>query len=182
MRQMGMKVLYSAEEEVAVISYAGSPGERGWLRIIDRDEPAEFEAVVADDILQHTAHLGVVEVKVVKTKKGTEYDIEQAIEDSKALLVTQDEKRFMTWVQSMVDDYIKRQKPVPPPDESILRVMERRNYDPKKYGIVPFGWEDPTAQIVERDKKHAEERTEWQKQSEKLQAQIDLLSKQVAGK
>lgn len=182
MRQQGMKVLYSAEEEVAIISYAGSPGDRGWLRIIERGEPTEFEAVVALDILQHAAYLGVVEVEVMKTKKGTEYNIEKAEADSAALLIEQDEHRFMGWVSSMVDDYIKRNKPVPPPGETILRIIQRRGYDPKRYGIVPFGWDDPMAQIKERDQKHEDERAEWKKATEKLTAQVEMLSRQVAGK
>lgn len=181
MRQQGMKVLYSAEERVAILSYAGSPGETGWLRIVEPEEPTEFEAVVAEDILKHTEYLGLVEVEVIKTKKGTEYNLEKAEEDSKALLATTDEKRLMTWVQDMVDDYIKRNKPVPPPSEAIVRVMQRRNFDPQRFGITPFGWDDPLMAMKQKDAAHEQERKDWKDRFAQMEAQIALLSKQVAG-
>jgi hypothetical protein len=114
------------------------PGQ-GRLFTVPPGEPTEVEDLVGHQLLEHQAYKGVVRVDVKKTKTGQEYDIDTAHSQSLAQLERYDEKRFMDYVRYCRDDLINnpvRSKPPLPPGPSIQAIIDRRGYDPARFGIV----------------------------------------------
>jgi hypothetical protein len=122
-------------------------------------------------ILDHLGYTGVVRVDVKESESGTKYDIEKAKRESEEKLKRGDEIMFKSWLTGVIDDFVKRNKPVPAPEGNVLAIIERRGYDLRKYGITPIGWGEKAAD---------DEKAELKKQIADLQAQVALLAK--AGK
>jgi hypothetical protein len=137
------KILYSATDEVHAVVDGAPVGPMGRLYSIPVGEAVEVPDEVARFILDHLGYTGVVLVEETKTKTGVEYGVEDAHEASLKKLEASDLMRFQTYVSACVEDYVKRSKPVPAPPESILRIIERRGYDLRRFGIIPIGWEEP---------------------------------------
>jgi hypothetical protein len=135
--------LYSHSERVAATVDGAPPGPAGRLFIVEPGVVTKVPDEAGRFILAHLAYTGAVKVNEIESETGVQFDKEQAIEDSLHALEEQDQVRFQTYIQNMVKDYVERNRPVPPPSESILRLIERRGYDLKKFGIVPIGWEAP---------------------------------------
>lgn len=153
-------VLYTSERVACVVDGA-PPGKHGRLFIVEPGKTTKVPYEAGRFILDHLGYTGVVRVEEEETEEGTHYNLQKAREESESLLAAQDEKRFHQFVTDCVEDYVKRNKPVPQPPESILAVIHRRGYDLKKFGIVPIGWEDPeknsrVAQLEEQVKKMGE--------------------------
>lgn len=150
MAEQAIRVLYSDAERVEAVVDGAPPGPQGRLYVIEPQEPTEVPSEVARFMLAHLGYTGVVEVEVIQTKNdkgrvtGTEYNVDKAVEESRLKLRESDELRFQNWINSSIEDYTKRNKPVPPPSPAIVKIIQRGGFDPKKYGIVPMGWEDPT--------------------------------------
>ena len=135
-----MVVLYSEAERVEVVVDGAPPQENGRLFIVEPGKPKKVPYEAARFILEHLGYTGVVKVDVIESEGGTKYDLAKAKADSMAKLVQADDLRFKAWISGVIEDYVKRSKPVPAPEGAILRIIERRKYDLKKYGIVPIGW------------------------------------------
>lgn len=137
-------VLYSELERVGAVvdgAPANSHGHTlGRLYIVEPNKPTKVPYEAGRFILDHLGYTGVVQVDITETDSGTRYDIPKAQADSRAKLKESDELRFKSWISGVIDDYVKRNKPVPQPDDSIMAVIARRGYDLKAYGIVPIGW------------------------------------------
>jgi hypothetical protein len=130
--------------------------------------------------MTHHAALGIVKVEESESESGITYDTESARQASITQLAEQDRIKFQNYVNSCVEDYIKRNKPVPPPSPVILRIIERRGYDLKKFGIVPIGWEEP-----ERDKALADLKAEniaLKSHMADMSSKMDLLTQMMAKK
>lgn len=139
-------VLYSAEEEVVVVVDGAPPdmyGHEGRKFTIKPGKPTKVPYEAGRFILDHFLYTGVVRVLETETESGVSYDVERAKRESAELLKAEDHSRFMRFVNDAVDDYIKRNKPVPPPSPAMLDIIKRRGYDLKKFGITPIGWEEP---------------------------------------
>lgn len=180
MAKSATAILYSHSERVAAVvdgaPLEGVGGSR--LFIIEPGEPTEVPMEARNFIMAYLAYTGVVEVEVTKTKEGSTNNIDKAMKESVAKLSEFDGIRFRNWVNSVIDDYIKRNKPVPPPTDAMLAVINRGNFDPKKFGIVPIGWEDP-----EKNGRIAQLETEkglLQTQLADLASKVDLLTTIVA--
>jgi hypothetical protein len=133
-------VLYSEGERVEAVVDGAPPGDTGRLFVVEPGKPKKVPYEAGRFMLDHLGYTGVVRVNVTESDSGTTYDIANAKVESIAKLAQGDEMRFKYWLAGVVDDYVKRNKPVPQPEESIMRIIERRGYDLKNYGIVPIGW------------------------------------------
>lgn len=163
-------VLYSEQTVEVGGVYGAPPGPDGYSWAIPAGRPVKVPYEVGRFVREHLPNTGVVEVVVSETKDelgnttGTTYDLKTAKAASTEKLKAGDERAFKAWLSGTVEDYVKRNKPVPEPPESIMTIIQRRGYDPKKYGIVPIGW-------AEREGNAA---------NEALQKQIDELKAQLA--
>jgi hypothetical protein len=140
-------VVYSAEERIEISgAYGAPPGPEGFNWTIEPGKPVRIPYEAARLAREIYGESGLVEVDVREDKDkagsviGTRYDLDKARKESIEKLRVGDEARFKRWLSGVIEDYVKRSKPVPPPDEAISRVIARRRYDLKKYGIVPIGW------------------------------------------
>jgi hypothetical protein len=133
-------ILYSEVERVEVVVDGAPAGPDGRLFTIEPGHPKRVPYEAARFILDHFGYTGVVRVNVVETDSGTTNDLATARRESIEKIKMADDMRFRAWVASVVEDYIRKNKPVPQPDDAIMRVIERRGYDLKQYGIVPVGW------------------------------------------
>lgn len=151
-------VLYSEAERVECVVDGAPPAENGRLFIVEPGKPKKVPHEAARFILDHLGYTGVVRVDVVESDTGTKYDLVKAKRESLAKLEAADDLRFKAWLSGIVEDFVKRSKPVPQPDDAIMRIIERRKYDLKKYGIVPIGWaEDESKSEVAQLKKQVED-------------------------
>jgi hypothetical protein len=166
-------VLYSESERVECVVDGAPPGENGRLFIIEPGKPKKVPHEAARFILDHLGYTGVVRVDVAESDTGTKYDLAKAKAESLAKLVQADDLRFKAWLSGVIEDYVKRSKPVPAPDDTIMRIITRRGYDLKKYGIVPIGW-------AEADK--VDEIAVLREQVAKLTKALDAQIKPPAGK
>lgn len=162
-------VLYSEETVEVGGVYGAPPGPDGYCWLIPAGRPVKVPWEVGRFVREHLPNTGAVEVTIKETKDelgnvtGTTYDLATAKTASAQKLKEGDERAFKAWLSGTVEDYVKRNKPVPEPPESIMRIIARRGYDPKKYGIVPIGWAEQ------------ERNTEL----DALRAQVAALTKQV---
>lgn len=139
-------VLYSATERVEAVVDGAPPGPTGRLFVVEPGKPVRVPQEAGRFILEHLGYTGVVRVNETLTDTGVTYDIEAAKQESLDRLAAHDQLRFDAYVRSCVQDYISNPagaKPVPPPSGSILKIIERRGYDLKRFGIIPLGWENP---------------------------------------
>ena len=168
----GETVLVYSEELIECVVDGAPPGETGRLFRVEPGKPKRVPYEAWRFMRDHLGYTGVVEVDVIETKDdlgnvtGTKYDLEKAKRDSEAKLKVADEQRFQYWLNGVIEDYVKRSKPVPQPDDAIQRLLDRRGYDLKQYGIVPIGW---------REKQHTSE-------VEALRAELAELKKQLGEK
>jgi hypothetical protein len=133
-------VVYSESERVECVVDGAPPQENGRLFIVEPGKPKKVPYEAARFMLDHLSYTGVVRVDVIESEDGTKYDLPKAKAESLAKLKEMDDLRFRRWLSGVIEDYVKRSKPVPSPEESIQRIIDRRGYDLKKYGIVPVGW------------------------------------------
>lgn len=171
-------VLFTAGDAVETVVDGAPVGPEGRLFRIAPGRPKKVPYEAGRFILEHLAYTGVVRVEETETDTGIEYDIEGAKKASLALLEKQDNARFQVYVASVVEDYISKNKPVPPPSPPILAIIERRGFDLKKYGIKPIGWSDPEK---ERMDAQAKENADLKDELLALRNQMAALSAQVAG-
>jgi hypothetical protein len=151
-------VLYSESERVEAVVDGAPPQENGRLFIVEPGKPKKVPYEAARFMLDHLGYTGVVRVDVVESDSGTKYDLTKAKVESLAKLKTADEMRFKAWLSGVIEDYVKRSKPVPVPDDAIMRVIQRRGYDLKAYGIVPIGWaEDSSKTEIQQLRKQVED-------------------------
>ena len=143
-----MMILYSALERVECTVDGAPPGDNGRLFIIEPGVPKKVPYEAGRFILEHMAYTGVVRVEETETVEGVKYQTEAAEIASLAATEAGDNERFQRYLSSAVEDFVKRGKPVPPPDERTLRAIKRRGYDLKNFGIVPIGWEKPEDQKI----------------------------------
>lgn len=136
-------VLYTAGDPVECVVDGAPVGPNGRLFEIHPGKAHKVPYEAGRFILEHLSYTGVVRVDEKETDTGIEYDIEGAKKASHDLLQAMDKQRFSNFVAAMVEDYIRRNKPVPQPPEPILAIIKRRGYDLKSYGITPIGWETP---------------------------------------
>lgn len=128
--------------------YGAPPGPDGFSWILEANKPTRvpYEVYRMATEATHLQYASVVKVDVTETKDefgnvtGTTFDLDKAKEESALRLKQADERAFQFWVTGIVEDYVKRGKPVPEPDAHIQRIVARRGYDLKRYGIVPIGW------------------------------------------
>lgn len=178
-------VMYSAVDRVECVVDGAPPGKNGRLFIVEPGKPTKVPWAAAKFMLDHLGYTGVVVVpEYEKTDEdgnviGIEYDIATAKAESEAKTVEQDEWRWRRFVNDMVEDFVKKGKPVPPPPEAINRIIIRRGYKMQDYGIKPIGFKDP---IDERNEAIIKENAELKAQMKVFQAQMDLLIKQGAAK
>lgn len=170
-------VLYTAGDAVECVVDGAPVGPDGRLfRIVPgKAKKVPFEA--GRFILEHLAYTGVVRVEENETDSGVEYDIAGAKKASLVLLEAQDAKRFHDYISATVEDYVSKNKVVPPPSPPILAIIERRGYDLKKYGIKPIGFADPEQ---ERFDAQAKENKDLKDELLALRNQMAALSAQVA--
>lgn len=157
-------VLFTATDQVEAVVDGAKPGPRGRLFIVEPGKPVKVPYEAGRFILDHMGYTGVVRVHETETETGVTYDIEGAKAESLAKTESEDKRRFGVYISSAVEDFVKRNKPVPQPDAAILRIIQRRGFDLKRFGIVPIGWEEP-----EKDARVTQ-----------LEAQLSALQKQIA--
>ena len=159
-------VLYTATERVEAVVDGAPVGKAGRLFIIEVGKPTRVPYEAGRFILEHLGYTGVVRVEETEDDSGVHYDVQKGKAESLAASAEQDDMRFRRYISDAVEDFVKRNKPVPEPPEPILRIIERRGYDLKRFGIVPIGWEEP-----DKDKRLAD-----------LEAQLAALQAKLAKK
>lgn len=159
-------VLYSESGCSAVVDGA-PPGPNGRNYIIPAKKPTKVPFEVGRHLLNNDQfpYLDVVKVDELETEAGVSYDVAKAKSESMERGKQSDELAFKRYISDAVTDYVKNNKPVPQPPDNILRIIERRGYDLKRFGITPIGWENP-----DKDKRVAD-----------LEAQVARLIEQLGG-
>jgi hypothetical protein len=162
-------VLFTAGDRVEAVVDGAPVGPRGRLYVVEPNKPTKVPYEAGRFILEHLGYTGVVRVNETETDTGVSYDIESAKAESLTKLEAEDKAAFKRYISDAVEDFVKRNKPVPQPDERILKIIQRRGYDLKQFGIVPIGWATP-----EDDKVVAmqSENAELKKSLEALQSQM----------
>lgn len=163
-------VLFTATDQVEAVVDGARPGPRGRLFIVPPGKPTKVPYEAGRFILEHLGYTGVVRVAESETETGVTWDVDAAREESLAKSEEQDSKRLAQFVSDMVTDFVQRNKPVPPPPDSIMRIIERRKFDLKRFGIRPIGFTDPAQEA--HDELAAENKS--------LKDQLAVLTSQVA--
>ena len=169
-------VLYSEVERVEVVVDGAPPGPNGRLFTVEPKKATKVPYEAGRFILDHLGYTGAVRVEVQESDTGTKYDIPKAKAESLAKLERGDEIRFKGWLNGVITDYVKQNKPVPAPEGAILDIINRRSYNLKQYGVTPIGWGEKAAD-AEKEALKAQV-TAQAKQLEALQAQVAALTKQ----
>lgn len=164
-------VLYSAIERIAAVVDGARPGPNGRLFIVEPEKPVKMSYEAGRFILEHYAYLGVVRVDEEETESGIHYNAEKAKQESLALTEKMDEQRFHQYVSDVVTDYLNQKKPAPRTPEVIQKIIARRGYDLKNYGIFPLG---------ERESANAAKVAELEKENLAKDEQLQTLQRQVA--
>jgi hypothetical protein len=164
-------VLYSAIERVAAVVDGAPVGKNGRLFIVEPEKPTKVPYEAGRFILEHYAYLGVVRVDELESETGVTYDVEKARTESLALTVQMDDQRFNQYVQDVVTDYLNQKKPAPKTPAVIQKIIERRGYDLKRYGIFPLG---------ERESANMAKVEELEKGNKAKDEQIQALQRQMA--
>lgn len=123
----------------------------GRLFVIEPGKPQRVPAEVWRFINEHYPYSDVVQVRETETETGITFDLEAAKVESMQKGEAADLSCFKAYIGAAVEDYVKRDKPVPQPPPNVMAAIERRGYNLKRFGIVPIGWEEP-----EKDKRLAE--------------------------
>jgi hypothetical protein len=158
-------IVYSAAFGWKGVVDGAPPRENGRLFIIEPGKAKKVPYEVWRYIEQHYPYSDVVAVNQAETDQGVTYDIAAAREESMAKGAEADLAAFKAYIGAAVEDFVKRNKPVPQPSDNILAIIERRGYDLKKFGIVPIGWEEP-----EKDARVAQLEAQVQQLADKLAA------------
>lgn len=152
------------------------------------NEPLELDEFIADAVVRHIGHLhGIVEVKQTKTKRGIEWDVEEALERAVKYLDECEKKIVSFYVRQQLEDRIQGGKPALPPTGRALEVITKRKINLKnQYGISPIGWTDPGADSPNQDPhtvvvQNNEQVTQLQQELREKDVQIDLLQQSVNG-
>lgn len=132
-------VLYSAIEKVAAVVDGAPVGKLGRLFIVEPEKPVKVPYEAGRFILEHYAYLGVVRVEETETETGITYHVDEAKKESLKLTAEMDDKRFSQYVSDVVTDYLNQKKPAPRTPDVIQKIIARRGYDLKRYGIFPLG-------------------------------------------
>jgi hypothetical protein len=173
-------ILYSHAEPAVTVVDGAPVGPNGRLWGVFPEDVGKKGVKVPDEagkyILNHLGYTGVVRVEEIETEAGVKYDLEKAKKESQTKLEEYDKKRFEQWISDMVEDRLNHKKPVPTPTEPMMKIMARRGYDPKKFGITPIGWEEPESRVAQLEK----EKTDMQKQLDDLNIKLTLLLEQQA--
>lgn len=162
-------VLYTAGDRVEAVVDGAPVGKNGRLYIVEPNKPTKVPYEAGRFILDHLGYTGVVRVQETETDTGVDYDIKGAQEESIAKLEAADAAAFKRYISDAVEDFVKRNKPVPQPDERIMKIIKRRGYDLKQFGIVPIGWQKP----------EDEKLTTMQKENSDLQDKLAQMQKQI---
>ena len=166
-------VLFSHEGFSTVVD--GAPvGPNGRLYVIPKGKPIKVPFEVGRHLLedQRFPFIDVVRVREEETETGILYDIDAAKQESAERLREADDAGFNQFVSGAIEDYVKRNKPVPQPPAKILRIMERRGYKLEDYGIHPIGWK--TAENKQLNTMSAENE-QLKQQMADMQKKLDAL-------
>lgn len=152
-----MKLLIHAAEEDATCLIDGHPfvippNESFEVPVIvgtdhNNNGPFEYtipENLVAELIVKHCWHFGMVEIPVIRTKGklGTkyEYDAEQALLQARDALIKAEEQILANYVK-VAQERMGQGLPAAPPNGRALMIIEKRKIDLKKqYNITPAGY------------------------------------------
>jgi hypothetical protein len=171
-------VLYSAIEKVAAVVDGAPVGKNGRLFIVEPEKPVKVPYEAGRFILEHYAYLGVVRVDEEETETGITYHVDKAKTESLALTQQMDDQRFNQYVSDVVTDYLNQKKPAPRTPAVIQKIIERRGYDLKRYGIFPLG-EKESEQLAKMATLEADNKAKDEK-LQTLQRQMAELATTVA--
>lgn len=170
-------VLYSAVEDCSAVVDGAPPtvtdGHRGRLFIVKAGKPTRVPEEAARFMLDHYGYTGVVRVRETPTSDGIHYELKEAHQESLDKLAQADEVIFRNWLSGIIEDYVKRSKPVPVPDERMAKLIARRHYNLKDYGIVPIGF---------AEKQHDAEMEKRDAEIAQLKAQLESLKASLGEK
>lgn len=178
-------VLYTAVDPIEVIVDGAPPGPNGRLFKIPTGKPVKVPHEAGRFIIEHLGYTGVVRVREEEQKDkdgnviGITYDVESAKIESLEKTKQMDEVRWHQFISDMVEDFVKKNKPVPPPPEAINRIIKRRGYRMQDFGVKPIGFKDP---VDEMNAARDAENKELKDQVADLNSKLNLLLKQQAMK
>jgi len=164
-------VLYSAIERVAAVVDGAPVGKHGRLFIVEPETPVKVPYEAGRFILEHHAYQGVVRVEEEEVESGIHYNLEKAKAESLALTAQMDDQRFNQYVQDVVTDYLNQKKPAPRTPEVIQKIIQRRGFDLKRYGIFPLG---------ERESANMEKVAALEAENKSKDEQLQTLQRQMA--
>lgn len=132
---------YMGSAIVAMVVNGAPPGPLGRLFVCPPNEVTEVPDIAGREMIIHLSHYGVVAVKTTKTRQGIEFDEMTAKSESLQILEGEDRNRFMTYINSAIEDRVSKGKIVPPPPPGMVDIMHRRGWKVEDYGIRPIGME-----------------------------------------
>lgn len=116
----------------------------GRLHVVPHDEPTEFASeFLAKKMLEHQAYLGLVEVRQIRTKKGVEYDMEDAHQRAEQSLIVAEKACITDYIMNQLEERVQRNFPPMPPRGRQLACCIKHKYNLLNAGIRLIGWEPP---------------------------------------
>lgn len=110
------------------------------------DEPTEFENVyMADKLIEHCRHYGIVEVTQVKSKGGIQFDVDDAMQRALAALELAEKTCINDYIKVQLESRVKANVPPLPPEGRSLDCVIKHKVNLLKYGLRPIGWDPPYA-------------------------------------
>lgn len=145
-RQVGVihapqtKVLVHADETEPVVDVIN-----GHLIELPAYEPVELDPFIANAVLNHKGELhAIVEVQQIRSGRGVEYALDEAIAKSKKLLPEAYKKSVEQYVKIQMEDRIGSGRPALAPNGRPKLIIEKLGVSLfKQYGLRPVGWTDP---------------------------------------
>lgn len=129
--------LYTDGEEVCQVVDGAPPGPEGRKYTVPVGRAVKVPREVGRFFTEHLGYSGVVIVHEADRADGTgtDLDLASAKEESKAKFVEGDELRWQQYM-GYVMWKLEKKEIVPPPPDTILRLMKRRGYKLTDYGII----------------------------------------------
>jgi hypothetical protein len=104
-------------------------------------EPVEVkDDFIARAILEHKRLEGLVEVAVLRSRGGIQFDIDGATGAAKTALTAGRRELVARYIKIQQEDRIRHNFPPLPPSPVVQRIIEEDGVDLKQFGINPAGW------------------------------------------
>jgi len=153
--------------------------------------PPEEAIEVKDDylartILEHKRLEGLVEVPIIRDKRGVSFDIDTAMKNAKAALAKGRAEMVKQYIHDQREDRIRQGKPPLPPSPKVMRIIEEEGIDLAAEGInisgAGFKVQNQQAEVLAKMEKMESTMTQLMEQNALLAEQNRMLKEQIETK